>query len=141
MLIQDLLDGLADRARTIGGLVVTTDPAATVTAPMLVVADGEMTYNATMGRGSDDVNVIATLYVSKSDSKTGVARAREFKSGHGDRSLRTAFETSTGVSDPLTVAGVMVRVDTAVSGISERPDGSNYIVVNVLLLATVDGET
>jgi len=140
MKIPDLLDGLAERLRTIDGLTVTTDPGANVAVPMAIVSDGDITYNATMGRGSDDVDVVVSVYVSRSESSEGAFEVRDYKSGHGDNSIRTALETSIGATDTLATAGVMVRVDSAASGISTRGDAS-YIVVNVSLLATVSGTT
>lgn len=141
MLISDLLDGLAERLRTIDEFDdVTTDPLVTATPPMALVEDADVEYNATMGRGSDDVNVVVTVFVSKVDSAQGVLDARLYKSGHGSMSVRSALETSTGATDPLTVADVMIRVDSATTTTSERGDGS-FIAVSVSLLATVDGTT
>jgi len=141
MLIPDLLDGLADRLRAnVTDLTVSVNPAAEVEVPMAIVADQDMTYNATMGRGSDDVAVNVTVYVSRSDNEQGMFEVREYKSGHGDKSIRYACETSTGATDPLTVAGVMVRVDSATSGVADH-GGTSYIALNVSLLATVDGLT
>jgi len=138
MLIPDVLDGLKARLETITGLTVSTDPGATIVVPMAVVTDADVTFNATMGRGSDDIEVIATVFVSRADQAEGAFEVREYKSGHGDRSVRAALETSTGATDPLTVAGVMVRVDSASTEVAARGDTS-FIVVNVSLLVTVDG--
>lgn len=137
MKIPDLLDGLALRLEAIDGLTVTTDPGATVVPPMVLVDDGDVTYDATMGRGSDDIVVNLTLYVSKADSAQGALEAREYKSGHGDKSLRTAIETS-ATGDGL--GNVMIRQFTASTGVVERggPD-AQFIAVQVSLIATVSG--
>lgn len=138
MIIADVLAGLAARVERIGGVTVTTDPNATVVVPMAVVTDESIDYHATMGRGSDDVNVAVTLYVSRSDSPEGSFEVRAYLSGHGDRSIRAAIETSCGPHDPLNAA--MVR---AVSGThddaAEVPTGESFITATVTALVTVSG--
>lgn len=133
MLIDEALDAIAHRLRAIDGLTVTTDPGATVSVPMALVTDGTVEYHSTFARGYDALNVNVTVYVSQADSAEGALEARRYKSGHGDRSIRSALETGT---DAGLEAVVAVTGDV---GVSDR-DGGSYVTLQVAATAQILGK-
>lgn len=136
MEIPDVLDAVADRLRTISGLTVTTNPGATVAVPMAVVSDGDIEYHATFGRGFDSLEVRIRVYVSKADNPAGFAEVREFKSGHGTKSIRAALETVPDTADGLNMS---LTAQTGTDGLDVRLDDSNYLTVDVIASAEIGG--
>ena len=137
MKIPDVLDAIAARLATIDGLTVTTDPGAPVVVPMALVVDGQMEYHATFGRGFDTLNVDITVFVSRSESSEGAFEAREYKSGHGARSIRAALETSTGVGDVF--PNQSIRAGLANDTVAARGDAS-FIAIEVTATAQIPGK-
>ena len=125
MLIPDYLDGVAARINTIAGLTVTTNPMQTVTPPMAIVTDGTINYHQTFDRGNDELEVLVTVYVSRTDPGQGIRRAREYKSGHGARSVIAAIETSLGGAD--TIPNKSLRATTAVTREDTEESGAGHI--------------
>lgn len=132
MLIADALEIIKGRLEQIDGLTVTTTPGQTVVPPMAEVLDGEMEYHSTFGRGYDAQAFTITLFVSEADNAAGVLEAREFKSGHGPKSIRAALESG---STPGFEGEV---VESAVTGFAER-DG-RYITVVFRATAQLSGK-
>jgi hypothetical protein len=120
MLLDDALETLAERLRSIDGLTVTTDPAVTIDTPMAVVDDVEMNFNQSMRRGDALLTFEVTVYVCRSDSESGLTDARGYLSGHGDTSIRAALDTPRTDDDLLAKA----VVDTGSKGESD-----SYITV------------
>ena len=118
MQLSDALDILKARLEAIDGLTVTTDPKVPVVVPMALIADGEMDYNHSFGRGAAMLSFEVTVYVSEADSGEGLYEARSYLSGHGDRSVREALDTPSTTDDLL----AKVVIDTGV-----RESSDNYI--------------
>ncbi len=136
MLIDAALDAIVTRLETINGLTVTIDPEATVVTPMARVLDGEMRYHASFGRGHDELTVNITVYVSDADSSSGVEEARDYKSGHGDKSIRAALETSAGGND--TFPNSSIKAETGNVGVVEH-GGGRYIALQLEATALIPG--
>lgn len=128
MLIATALEAVADRLRTIDGLTVTTDPgtSAAPVVPMAQVMDGEMEYHSTFMRGYDTLNFTITVFVSKADSAQGALEVRDYKSGHGAKSILAALEAAPTPNDDLEA----VVAQTGNVGIVDR-DGTSYITLQV----------
>lgn len=133
MLIDTALDILKGRLETIDGLTVTTDPGAEVSPPMALVTDGQIEYHSTFARGHDALNFLVTVYVSRADSAEGALEARQYKSGHGDKSIRAALETG---NDAGLAAVIAVTGDI---GVSERGGGS-FVTLQVAGTAQISGK-
>jgi hypothetical protein len=129
MELDEALDILADRLRTIPKLTVTTDPLAEVVVPMAVVTDTEMDYNQSMRRGDATLTFAVTVYVAQSDSPTGHQEARRYLSGHGDKSVREALDTP---ADDALLAKVAVDTGT-------RGDSGTYITAEFVGRSHIPG--
>ena len=137
MMIDTYLAGVAARLDTIAGLTVTTNPLATIVPPMALVTDGPIEYDQSFGRGSDTLTVMVMVFVSLTASEESVRLAREFKSGHGAKSIKAAIETSIGAADvipnrTLTATGGTIGEDG-------RPDGSSHLVMQITATAHLPG--
>lgn len=136
MLQSTLQDGLIARLSAISGVVPVKWEKSTVVPGMAIVRPSRIGYNATMGRGSDDVDYSIKLIASRADTESGLAELYEFISGHGDRSVRTALEASLGADDPLNEC--MIRVDEAEIGTQSAGD-ANYLTATFAVATTIDG--
>jgi hypothetical protein len=137
MLVDAYLTAVAKRLDKIPGLHVTTNPMAPIVPPMAMVLDGDIDYDATFGRGTDELAITILVYVSHTATESGVAAARAFKSGHGSQSIRQALVTPTS-SDPIsngTLRAERGRIDQV--GLS---DNSGHIVLTIEATAHIPGK-
>lgn len=132
MLLDEALDILKARLETIDGLTVTTDPMVTVVVPMAVVRLGDLDYNETYVRGGIKAFFDVRVYVSQADSAEGLLEARDYLSGHGDKSVRAALDTPAvdGLESRVVVnTGRLEQSDNYISAVFEcfahvpGPDG------------------
>ena len=136
MTIDEVLAAVKARLETIDGLTVTTDPGITVKAvPMAQVLDGQMEYHSTFGRGYDALSMSITVYVSRVDSAEGVLEARDYKSGHGTKSIRAALETAPSPDDGLEA---LVAV-TGETGTASDAEGTSWITMQMQATAQIKG--
>ena len=135
MLIDEALTAIKTRLEAIDGLTVTTDPGATVVVPMALVTDGTIEYHSTFARGYDQLNVNITVFVSQADSTEGALEARDYKSGHGSKSVRAALETVPSPTDDVqalvAVTGDVVQVDRG---------GGSFIALQMAATAQILGK-
>ena len=115
MTVDEALDVLAARLAAVDGLVVTTDPKATVVSHMAVVEDTSIDYNESFSPGSCLMEFAVTVYVSDADSKSGHNEARGYLSPNGAASVRAALEDVRG--DALAKA---VKLSTGVREITDN---------------------
>lgn len=135
MLVDAVLDAVKTRLETIDGLTVTTNPNSPVVPPMAVVTDGDMEYHATFGRGFDALDLTIDVHLSSVDSTSGLLEARDYKSGHGAKSIRAALETAVADEFPNgTLVAVTGRVTTA-----EADGDGMYIRLTVDATAQIPG--
>jgi hypothetical protein len=123
MELQDWLELLASRLRTIPKLTVTTDPTAVVVPPMATIEDQEIDYDQSMMPGGTITNVVVAVHVSSTDRLEGYREARRYLSGYGPYSVRQALVTPIN-ADAL---GNHVHVETGQAEIASRRDGSEFI--------------
>lgn len=135
MLIEDFLDGIAQRVAATD-VTVTTNPRAVVEPPMAVIADtGEINYHEAYVPGDlHRVDVTITVYVSKADDASGYSEVRNYRSNHGDKSIRKAVETSLGDTDPLNDITSLIVTTSALD------DDGPYIAAVFQATALVPGE-
>jgi hypothetical protein len=125
MELQDWLELVAIRLRSIPKLTVTTDPNATPIVGLATIDQGEIGYDQSMLQGGTITNIEVVVYVSKSDSKQGHREARRYLSGYGERSVRQALVTPV---DDDALAN-RVHVETGQAEQIGASDGTGYIAV------------
>jgi hypothetical protein len=133
MLLDDLLDGLVARLRTIGGLDAGKFPGHQPGPHRAVVDAASVAYDSTMARGSDEVAVSIMVYVPAGVDAEGTIEARQYMSGSGTKSLRAALERTT-TGDGL--AGVAFY---DISAAIERQTEPDYLTVTLTATAVVPG--
>jgi hypothetical protein len=91
--LQAVMEGVAERLRTIPGLRVTAYMPDQVNPPHAVVRVPEVTnYHLTMGRGSVDLNVVVNVFVPGVDDRTGQIALSEYAQPGGEKSVLLAIE-------------------------------------------------
>jgi len=88
-----IIGAIADRLRTLDGMTVYTEPPGTVTTPAVILSLGGIEYDTTMSRGSDDVTVVAELFVTAGPQ--GAENLYSYLDGQGPNSLKELFESDT----------------------------------------------
>jgi hypothetical protein len=107
-----------------------------VVTPHLVIGAVSMSYDLTMGRGSDVPTITVSAYVSRSAEAQQQARLDELLEPAGTSSLKEAVETQ-AVFDAAGVHYFRVRSATAVD---ERSVGAlPYLVVDFEIEAVISG--
>lgn len=88
-----IMEGIGTQLATINGLRVYDFPTGTLAIPAAVVAFPEsITYDATMGRGSDRMTIPVHILVGKTSDRGSAALLNAFMSGAGTKSVKTAIE-------------------------------------------------
>ena len=103
---------------TISGLRVFPYWAESIAPPAVVVGwPDPLTYDATFGRGSDEVEGVPVIVlVSKADMRSATAQLAAYANGSGPRSVKAAIEGSAGTSyDSARVARAEFGVITVAS--------------------------
>ena len=137
MLLSELRGGVVARLKSISGLTVALRPMSTPAVPQAYVPPGDVTFNATMGRGSDDVELSVQVIMGRADDEAALDVLDSYASGHGTDSVRTALEVSLGGSDVLNAC--MVRVDGVEVGGISLADGQEYLVATFRVVTSIPG--
>ncbi len=92
-IVSDVMEGVAERLRTITGLRVSFFTPDQVNPPHAAVGMPEVTnYHSTMGRGLCEMTLAVVLFVPGVDDRTGQAALGAYASAGGERSVVTAIE-------------------------------------------------
>ena len=123
--LQIIRTAIADACETVGlhsSGYITDD----ISTPAAVVARGVVTYDETMGRGSDDLNFKVIVYVDRTNEVDAQQFLDELVEPGTSQTLKTILEDA----DTATAAGVhYIRVRTA-SEVNQGSIGSlNYLSV------------
>lgn len=83
------------RLQTIDGLRVHDTAPGQVVAPVAIVLPGEpvITYDATMARGSDDLQVVVRLLVAQGADYASQAELDKYLAGSGAHSVKAAVDS------------------------------------------------
>jgi hypothetical protein len=98
--------GLAANASAAQGLNVLDYASDAITDNAFQVAEIDIDFDATFGRGSDTANITCRVFTSRADDKAGQQKLRDFMSGGGVYSVKKAIEsdrTLGGACDDLRV--------------------------------------
>lgn len=122
MIVSDVMQEVADQLKTIDGLRVHAYPAATINAPAAVVAyPSDYEFDATYGRGMDQMTLNVIVWVGKPVERTTRDRISAYLNGSGTSSVKEVLESHTYTSlDVLRVASADLDVYTM--------NGADYLV-------------
>jgi len=125
--IQDALDAVAGKVNDSLGLDVWTDPAKEPIVPGVEVADTNVVYHDTMGRGQGYhvLTFTVTVFLARSDTLTAVDDARRYLSPSGDDSVYAAVEATSSES-----AFQAITARNGSLGLTER-SGGRFVVARV----------
>lgn len=98
--------GLAANASAVQGLNVLDYASDAVTDNAFQVAEIDINFDQTFGRGSDEAYITCRVFTSRADDKGGQLKLREFMAGGGVTSVKKALESDRqlgGACDDLRV--------------------------------------
>lgn len=140
MLLSTVRDGFTTRLKTIPGMEVQSY-GDTPTVPSAAFEPPDIEYHGTMARGSDDLEYTIWVYVANADNGEAVRIVETYMSGHGDRSVRRALETS-AAGDGLDAASPSVQMVSANTHMNHTPPaGGEYAAIEYRIRITVSGTT
>lgn len=110
MNLADVMDELGTALETIDGLRVFPYFADRIVPPAAVLAwPDPITYDETLGRGSDHITLPLFVMVGRFDARTTRDRLAQYLAGNGDASVKAAIESGTYTAlDSVRVASVTV---------------------------------
>jgi len=105
--INAVVAELAAQLDTITGLRVHPEPPGTVTPPAAVVTFPDITFDATYGRGMDELELPVVLVLAKVADRASGKKIRAYVSGSGASSVKAVVEAGTYTAfDSVRVASV-----------------------------------
>lgn len=134
--ITALKTGLAARLDTITGLSGYTEAnPGDVNVPAYVIRRGQVSFDSTMARGSDDFVFVVTLVVGLADEKVAEDAMDPYLAGSGAKSVKAAIEGE------QTLGGVahFARVISASEDLEVTISGAAYLGVDFTVGVTADG--
>ncbi|MGW0537811.1 hypothetical protein [Streptomyces sp. NPDC003032] len=112
MQISLIRDAVAAAARAVvlpagvGKLTCTGYVPDSVVAPCFFVAEVEVTYDKTFGRGTDELNFTCRVLVGRADDRAAQRVLDAMLSGSGPASLKVAIEAARGAPGVLALGGL-----------------------------------
>jgi hypothetical protein len=121
--LSALRAGIAARLATIPGLTVYASPPGQVNVPAAIVlpAADFVTFDATMGRGSDDFSFLARVLVADTVADVGQDSLDAYLAGSGAHSVKAAIEgdgTLGGIASYAVVTSARAYGDYEYAGLS-----------------------
>jgi hypothetical protein len=108
MRLIDVMDELGVALKAIPDLRVKPYTEKRVNPPQAVVAlPRRYSYDSTMGRGSDDIELSIVVFVGVSDAESSRNAIGDYVDGAGNRSVKKAIEAHIPAGDAYDVAHVM----------------------------------
>lgn len=117
MILSDVMDQLGEALSAIEGLRVKPYTEQRVSPPVAQVnLPRTYTYDATMGRGSDDIEIPITVYVGRFDAESSRNALGRYVDGTGGLSVKQAIEAHTcSAYDFAVVIDVQFLISTVAS--------------------------
>lgn len=127
--IADVMDGLATRMGTVGGLNVYPFPADNVAVPAAVVGYPEpLEFDVTMGRGTDRATMPVHVVISRVSDRASRDALTDYMGGSGAGTVKAAIEAD------KTLGGASSSVQvTEVRGVNIRIAGVDYIAATFMV--------
>jgi len=114
MIVDDLMAEIGEKLGTIAGLRVTPYAADSVNPPAAVVLlPDDITFDATYGRGSDEMEIPVLVLISKANDRNSHTKLAAYLDGSGAKSIKAAVDSTN--ANPYTAADT-VTVMTATIG-------------------------
>lgn len=104
--VSAVRDGLKVRFETISGLRAYDTVPGAVVVPAVVIVLKAIMFDATMGRGSDDLVFAAQVLASAASDKHGQDRLDAFLAGDGALSVKAAVEADASLGGIVSFARV-----------------------------------
>jgi hypothetical protein len=96
MIVKDVMEALANQAKTITGLRCFAYPPDSIEPPTFLVELPEtIDFDGTYGRGVDSLTLPAMLLVARSDDRTSVKNLLPYVDGSGAKSIKAVLESGT----------------------------------------------
>ena len=117
MILVDCMDALGDALDTIPGLRVTAYSEQRISPPHAMVnLPRTYKYDATMGRGADDIEIPVTVFVGRYDAQSSRNALGHYVDGSGGSSVKEAIEAhKTDAYDVAHVIDVQFLISTVSS--------------------------
>ena len=107
---------LATQLATITGLRSTAFMPDKVSVPQAVVGDVDITFDKTMGRGHDQLDIKIRVYASRASDRAGQLTLDGYLKGSGATSIKAALEAGRGAPGSPALGGA--AEDLIVTGVS-----------------------
>ena len=118
MLLSDCMDELGTALETIEGLRVKPFTEQRINPPQAQVnLPRTYAYDATMGRGSDDIEIPVVLYVGRYDAESSRNAIGRYVDGTGDASVKQAIEAHKCTAYDFAVVLDVQFIISSVSGV------------------------
>ena len=120
MILSDCMDELGTALAAVEGLRVKSYTEQRVNPPMATVnLPRVITYDATYGRGSDDIELPIVVYAGRFDAESSRNAISQYVDGRGGMSVKEAIESHPPAAGVYDIAHVMDAsfLITAVAGV------------------------
>lgn len=149
MQISPIRDAIADAARTvvlpdgIGKLTTTGYVPDSVAAPCFFVAEVEVTYDRSMGRGMDELMFTCRALVGRTDDRTSQKILDGLLSGSGPASLKAAIEAARGAPGEAALGGLAddMHLERVQGYRWYEHEGTTYVGAELMIKVIGPGDT
>lgn len=149
MQISLIRDAIADAARVvvlpagIGKLTSTGYVPDAVVVPCFFVAEVEVTYDKTMGRGTDELMFTCRVLAGRADDRSTQRILDAMLSGAGAASLKAAIEAARGVPGEMALGGAAddLHIERVQGYRWYEHAGSTYLGAELVVKVIGDGNT
>lgn len=149
MQISQVRDAIADAARVvvlpdgIGKLTCTGFVPDAIVAPCFFVGEVEITYDKTMGRGTDELLITCRVLAGRADDQSAQRILDAMLSGAGPASLKQAIEAARGAPGELALGGLAddLHLERVQGYRWYEHAGASYVGAELMLKVIGDGRT
>ncbi|MET9411274.1 hypothetical protein ABZX90_36855 [Streptomyces sp. NPDC002935] len=149
MQISLIRDAVADAARAVvlpSGIAKLTSTGYvpdSVVAPHFFVAEVEVTYDKTFGRGTDELEFTTRVLVGRADDRSAQRILDGLLSGSGPSSLKAAIEAARGAPGELALGGLADDLHVMrVQGYRwYEHEGTTYVGAELMIKVIGDGSS
>lgn len=149
MQISLVRDAIADAARAIvlpagiGKLTCTGYVPDSVVTPCFFVAEVDVTYDRTMGRGMDELSFTCRVLAGRADDRSAQRILDALLSGAGEASLKQAIEAARGAPGESALGGLAddLRLERVQGYRWYEHQGSSFVGAELAVKVIGDGST
>ncbi|MFJ4785508.1 hypothetical protein [Streptomyces sp. NPDC088794] len=149
MQISLVRDAIADAARVVvlpagvGKLQCLGFTPDSIVTPVFFVGEVDITFDKTMGRGTDELMVTCRVLASRADDRSGQRILDALLSGAGESSLKQALEVARGGPGELALGGLAddLHLERVAGYRWYEHAGASYIGAELAVKVIGDGRT